>query len=167
MALGSWAIVQMQEQADKPPDDIGYMPFPHQVDGTFYSTAAGTTRSPSTSTPRTSTPPGRGSTGSSTSPATPSRQGGIPPRLDGEFPSQLADFDAIGVELLELSPQPAGEEGLTNRIDNEAEIGLFDPIYRQRIVDAARGPGRRVDRRHLRRPELALGRRPDRLGVTD
>ena len=40
MALGSWAIVQMQEQADNP-DDIGYMPFPHQVDGTFYSTAAG------------------------------------------------------------------------------------------------------------------------------
>ena len=43
------------------------------------------------------------------------------------------------MKLLELSPQPAGEEGLTNRIDNEAEIGLFDPIYRQRIVDVARG----------------------------
>ena len=41
------------------------------------------------------------------------------------------------MKLLELSPQPAGEEGLTNRIDNEAEIGLFDPIYRQRIVNAA------------------------------
>ena len=36
-------------------------------------------------------------------------------------------------------PAPAGQEGLTDRIDKAAEIGLCDPKYRQRIVDAARG----------------------------
>ena len=38
-----------------------------------------------------------------------------------------------------LAPAPAGQEGLTDRIDKAAEIGLWDPKYRQRIVDAARG----------------------------
>ncbi len=138
MALGSWAIVQMQEQADNP-DDIGYMPFPHQVDGTYYSTAGGDYKvainknSGNIDAARAWLDWFVDESGYAES------QGGIPPRLDGAFPSQLADFDTLGVELMELAPPPAGEEGLTNRIDSEAEIGLFDPIYRQRIVDAARG----------------------------
>src|SRR5690606_18839923 len=40
MVLGSWAIVQMQDAADNP-EDIGYMPFPVQVDGKFHSTIGG------------------------------------------------------------------------------------------------------------------------------
>ena len=46
---------------------------------------------------------------------------------------------AAGVEYIELLPAPAGEEGLVNRIDAAAEVGLWEPIYRQRLVDAARG----------------------------
>lgn len=44
MVLGSWAIVQMQQAAiDNGGEgtDIGYMPFPHQKDGTFYASVGG------------------------------------------------------------------------------------------------------------------------------
>ena len=54
-------------------------------------------------------------------------------------PRQLADFDKLGVKFVEQLPPPAGEESLTNNIDKEAEIGLYDPIFPQRIIDAARG----------------------------
>ena len=66
-------------------------------------------------------------------------QGGVSPLLSGELPSTLADFKTYGVEYLELVPAPAGQEGLTDRIDKAAEIGLWDPKYRQQLVDAARG----------------------------
>ena len=47
MALGSWAISQMQgvaKTAGADPADIGYMPFPNQVDGKFQSTTGGDLR---------------------------------------------------------------------------------------------------------------------------
>lgn len=40
MALGSWAIKQVQDAGDHP-DDIGYMPFPISVDGKQYASVAG------------------------------------------------------------------------------------------------------------------------------
>lgn len=138
MPLGSWAIVQMQEAAANP-EDIGYMPFPSQVDGEFHSTIGGDYKI------------GINKNSGNIEAARAwldffvdesnyaFDQGGIPPRLDGENADQLNDFDELGVVFTEISPPPAGEEGLTNNIDAEAEIGLFDPIYRQRIVDAARG----------------------------
>lgn len=138
MALGSWAIVQVQELAENP-DDIGYMPFPHQIDGTYYTTIGGDYK----------VAINRNSDNLEAARAWLDffvnesnyafDQGGIPPRLDGDNPPQLRDFDELGVEYTEIDPAPAGEEGLTNNVDAEAEIGLFDPIYRQRIVDAARG----------------------------
>jgi ABC-type glycerol-3-phosphate transport system substrate-binding protein len=138
MSLGSWAIVQM-EQAAASPEDIGYMPFPHQIDGVYYSTASGDYKI------------GINKNSGNKEAARAwldffvnesnyaFDQGGISPRLDGENPAQLSGFDDLGVQFTEIAPEPAGEEGLTSNIDSEAEIGLFDPIYRQRIVDAARG----------------------------
>ena len=40
---------------------------------------------------------------------------------------------------MEQLPAPAGQESLTNDIDKQAEIGLYDPTFPQRIIDAARG----------------------------
>jgi len=66
-------------------------------------------------------------------------QGGVPPLISGAMPGTLKDFTDIGVEFMELTPAPKGQEGLVNRIDSAAEIGMWDPKYRQRLVDAARG----------------------------
>jgi len=138
MPLGSWAIVQMEEAAANP-DDVGYMPFPSQVDGTYYSTANGDYKvainknSGNKEAARAWLDFFIDDSGFAFD------QGGISPRLDGENAPQLSGFTELGVEFVELAPPPAGEEGLTGEIDAEAEIGAFDAIYRQRIVDAARG----------------------------
>ena len=43
------------------------------------------------------------------------------------------------MEYFELTPEPPGKEGLVDRIDDESEIGVTEHLYRQRLVDAARG----------------------------
>lgn len=138
MALGSWAIIQMMDAADNP-DDVGYMPLPAQVDGKFYSVISGdyknaiNVNSENKEAARAWLDWFANESGYAES------QGGISPRLDGATPDTLSDFEAAGVQYVELNPAPVGEESLVNDIDNEAEIGLFGPTYRQRIVDAARG----------------------------
>ena len=162
MMLGSWAIVQMQQAAvaaGASADDIGYMPFPHQVDGVFYSAAGGDYKN-AVNIHSKNKPAARAWVDwFSDESGFAANEGGIPPLLGGTMPAQLADFDKLGVKFVEQLPPPAGEESLTNNIDKEAEIGLYDPIFPQRIIDAARGASKETARRDLRRSEQALGRR--------
>jgi ABC-type glycerol-3-phosphate transport system substrate-binding protein len=138
MLLGSWAIVQMQENAADPAD-IGYLPFPVQVGGSFHSTIGGDYKNAVNINSENKAAAKAWVTWFADESNYATDQGGISPLLDGPNPTTLADFTTAGVEYVELTPPPAGEEGLTNRIDAAAEIGLWDPKYRQRIVDAARG----------------------------
>ncbi len=138
MALGSWAIVQMQQAAtDKA--EIGYLPFPYQTDRKFHSIVAGdyknaiNVHSKNKATARAWVDWFADESGYAV------HEGGISPVKDQKMPETLADFTAAGVEYLELNPPPAGKEGLENKISQAAEIGILDPPYRQRIVDAARG----------------------------
>jgi raffinose/stachyose/melibiose transport system substrate-binding protein len=138
MMLGSWAIVQMQQAAaDKA--DIGYLPFPVQTGGKFHSVIAGDYKNAVNINSAHKAAARAWVDWFADESNYAVDQGGIPPLLNGTFPTTLADFKTDGVEYLELKPAPTGEEGLTNRIDAAAEIGLFDAKYRQRIVDAARG----------------------------
>lgn len=138
MVLGSWSITQMQEAAENP-DDIGYRPFPNQVDGTFYSTIGGdykhaiNVNSENKAAARAWIDWFADESGYAES------QGGLSPRVDGPNPETLAELEELGVEYIEVDPAPEGEEGLVQNIDSTAEIGLFEPIYRQRLIDAARG----------------------------
>lgn len=138
MFLGSWAIVQMQEAAGGE-DVIGYRPFPHQVDGTFYSTIGGDYKNGINVNSKNKAAARAWVTWFADESGYATDQGGIAPRLDGETPTTLSEFDELGVEYVELAPAPEGEEGLVNEIDNQSEIGLWSPDYRRRIVDAARG----------------------------
>jgi ABC-type glycerol-3-phosphate transport system substrate-binding protein len=138
MMLGSWAIVQMQGAAtDKA--DIGYLPFPVQVGGKFHSVIGGDYKnavninSKNKATARAWVDWFAKESGYAV------HEGGISPVLTDPQPTTLADFTAAGVEYLEMTPAPAGEEGLVQRIDSASEVGIGDPKYRQRIVDAARG----------------------------
>ncbi|MBE2224699.1 MAG: carbohydrate ABC transporter substrate-binding protein, partial [Anaerolineae bacterium] len=138
MVLGSWSIVQMQEAADNP-DDISYMPFPFNVDGTVCSSAGGdwkmgiNVNSESQEAARAWVDWFLNESGFADS------QGGIPPVKGQPMPATLAAFDELAVQLVSQNPAPAGEEGWVDNIDSEAEIGLWAPTFRQRIVDAARG----------------------------
>ncbi|TQM42967.1 ABC transporter substrate-binding protein [Pseudonocardia cypriaca] len=138
MNLGSWSIVQMREAAPNP-DDIGYLPFPVQVDGKFHSVIAGdfkqgiNVHSDNKAAARAWVDWFADQSNYATD------QGGISPLLNGPEPTTLKDFADLGVEYFELTPEPPGKEGLVDRIDDESEIGVTEHLYRQRLVDAARG----------------------------
>lgn len=141
MVLGSWAVTQLRDAAPNK-DDIGYWPFPHQVNGKFHTVVGGDYKNAIN----------RNSDNKATARAWIEwfanesnyavDQGGISPVIDQSMPDTLADLTAVGTEFIELSPAPRGEEGLAEKIGNTAEIALYDGKYRQRIVDAARGARR-------------------------
>jgi raffinose/stachyose/melibiose transport system substrate-binding protein len=138
MLLGSWAITQMQKAATDPAD-IGYLPFPVQVNGRFHSVIGGdyhnavNINSKHKAAARAWVDWFANESGYAAS------EGGIAPVKDNAFPKTLADLQAVGTEFIELTPAPAGKEGLVQRIDTAAEVGLFEPNYRKRLVDSARG----------------------------
>jgi ABC-type glycerol-3-phosphate transport system substrate-binding protein len=139
MVLGSWSIVQLQGAAASP-DDIVYIPFPASVDGKQYAAAGGDWKI------------GVNKNSENKEAALAwlwwflnesnfaYDQGGVPPLKGQDLPPQLATFQSSNVALVTQNPAPAGEEGLRDKIDNEAEIGVFSSdTWKQRIVDAARG----------------------------
>lgn len=138
MALGSWAIVQMQEAAENP-DDIGYMPFPNQVDGNFNSVISGDYKNAINVNSQNKDAASAWLYWFANDSGYATDQGGIAPRLDGPTPETLKDFETANVQYIELTPPAVGKESLVNDIDSESEIGLWSPEYRQNIVDAARG----------------------------
>jgi len=138
MMLGSWAIVQMQQAAtDKA--DIGYLPFPVQVGGKFHSVIGGDYKNAVNINSKNKATARAWVDWFAKESKYAVDQGGISPVLTDPQPTTLADFTAAAVEYLEMTPAPAGEEGLVQRIDSASEIGMWDPKYRQRLVDAARG----------------------------
>jgi len=141
MMLGSWAIPQMQkaaQEAGHDAADIGYMPFPAQVDGKFHAMTGGdynlaiNVHSQNKPAARAWIDWFNHESGYSES------QEGLSPLIDGPVPATLKDFEATGVQYLTLNPAPAGKESLLGDIDKAAEIGLTSPDYRQKIIDAAR-----------------------------
>ncbi len=138
MVLGSWSIVQVASVADDA-QDIAYMPFPNEVDGKFYVPIAAdgpqavNVHSTNKATARAWIDFMAGESGYAQS------QDLIPTQVGADFPDSLKSLQSDNVEFLQLNPAPAGMEGLLDSIDNGAEIGLWDPTYRQNIVDTARG----------------------------
>ncbi|SHN38595.1 ABC transporter substrate-binding protein [Cryptosporangium aurantiacum] len=138
MRLGSWAISQMQGVA-KEPADVGFLPFPTQVDGKFHSVISGDYKNAVNINSKHKAAARAWVTWFADESGYAADQGGIPPRLSDPMPKNLDDFATWGVKYFELNPAPEGKEGLDKRIDAAAEIGLLDQKYRQRLVDAARG----------------------------
>ena len=138
--LGSWAITQFQqaaEDAGADPADIGYMPFPYQADGAFHSAVGGdvnlaiNVNSDNKTAARAWIDFFINDSGFS------SDEGALPAQVDGENPATLQDFTDADVQYVELSA--AENPSLDSDIYNEAEIDLFGNIYRQKLIDIARG----------------------------
>ncbi|ROP49153.1 MULTISPECIES: ABC transporter substrate-binding protein [unclassified Rathayibacter] len=142
MYLGSWAIQQMRDAATTAgtnPDDIGYMPFPYQVDGKFVATLA----------PDYYSAINKKSDNKATALAWinwftlesdfATKSGAIGTALDSENPANLSEFSDLGVEYLEQDAAPAGEESLQADLMKASQIDLTGGIYRQKLVDIARG----------------------------
>ncbi|MGC0328935.1 raffinose/stachyose/melibiose transport system substrate-binding protein [Streptomyces sp. SAI-170] len=140
--LGTWAIVQFQDAAEKAgadPDDIGFMPFPAQTDGTFCA-VVGPDYNQAVNVHSAHKEAARAWIDWFTDKSGYDKDNlAISPLKNGTLPEVLGPYEDAGVKLIEVSDAKGAE---VKRIDNESETGLFAPEYRQKLVDLARGSGR-------------------------
>jgi raffinose/stachyose/melibiose transport system substrate-binding protein len=141
LMLASWAISQMQataKTAGTDPANIGFMPFPAQVGGKFCS-LIGPDYLEAVSIHSQHKDAARAWVDWFVDKSTYAQDQQLLPTLkSGAMPSSLKAYQDAGVQFIELSQD---KNSLVSKIDNESEIGLNKPDYRQHIVDLARGAG--------------------------
>ncbi|MBD7957331.1 carbohydrate ABC transporter substrate-binding protein [Microbacterium sp. Sa4CUA7] len=142
MTLGSWAISQMQDAAETggaSADDIGFMAFPATVDGAQYAVIGGDYNLAVSKHSKAKAAAWAWIQWVVENSGYTEAQGMVSPVIDAELPATLSGLSDAGVELMEINPAPAGKEGLINEIADDSQIDLYGPIYRQKLVDIARG----------------------------
>ena len=142
MPLGSWAISQMRAAAEDngaSADDIGYMAFPANVDGTQYAVIGGDYNLGVSKHSKSKAAAWAWIQWFIEDSGFTEDQGMISTVKSKDLPENLGDFTAAGVQLMETNPAPAGEESLLSDVSNDSQIDLWGPIYRQKLVDVARG----------------------------
>ncbi|WP_411334718.1 ABC transporter substrate-binding protein [Metabacillus indicus] len=138
MVLGSWAIDQIKGVAENP-DDIGYMPFPTNADKVIFPLGADyqigvNKHSESKEAALAWVDWFIHESGYSVEQA-----GGISAAKDVPLPEDLKKYEEQGVTFELLTPAKEGQEGLLDKIDKEAEVGLWLEDKPKRIVEAAIG----------------------------
>ena len=140
MVIGSWAIVQFQQaakDAGADPADIGYMPFPYQTDQKFHSSIIGDPNTAISIHSKNKVAAHAWVTWFTDKSTYASDSGAIPTLKNKDDPSTLKDFAAQDVKYVEIAA--AKNPALDPNIYNKAEIDLLGPIYRQKMIDVARG----------------------------
>lgn len=138
MVLGSWAISQVQALADDP-STIGYMPFPHNVNGTVYSTTGGDYKIGVNKNSENKEAAKAWMEWFINESNFAADQGGISPVKGAAFPETLSAFEELGVELISNAPPKEGQDGWVDAIDKEGEVGLWAPDFKKRIIEAGIG----------------------------
>jgi ABC-type glycerol-3-phosphate transport system substrate-binding protein len=142
MYLGSWAITQMKEAAKtagKSEDVIGYMPFPYQVDGKYHASLAPDYLQGVTKSSKNKATARAWVEWFATKSGFPDANGGVAPVPGSPLPATLTAFKDLGVDLVEQNPAPEGKENLGNQIMKASQVDLTGGVYRQKLVDVARG----------------------------
>ncbi|MBC7725549.1 MAG: carbohydrate ABC transporter substrate-binding protein [Burkholderiaceae bacterium] len=138
--LGSWAIVQFQAaaiDAGADPADIGYMPFPYQKDGKFHSNISGDFNNAVNVNSKNKVAARAWVDWFTAKSTFAADSGALSSLKTAANPSTLDDFTEADVQYVELDA--AKKPSLDSDIYNKAEIDLFGSIYRQKLVDIARG----------------------------
>ncbi|MEY9995043.1 raffinose/stachyose/melibiose transport system substrate-binding protein [Streptomyces sp. V4I8] len=139
MWLGSWAVIQMQgaaKQAGADPDDIGFMPFPAQKNGTFCAVAkpdynqAVNIHSEHKEAARAWLDWFTDKSGYAADNLA------LSPLRSAPLPTVMKPYEEAGVKILDLDDTKGA---VVKSIDNQSEIGIYKPDYRQDLVDLARG----------------------------
>lgn len=139
MWLGSWAVIQMQgaaKQAGTNPDDIGLMPFPVQRNGTFCAVAqpdynqAVNIHSEHKEAARAWLDWFTDKSGYAADNLA------LSPLRSAPLPPVMKPYEEAGVKILDLDDTKGA---VVKSIDNQSEIGIYKPDYRQDLVDLARG----------------------------
>jgi ABC-type glycerol-3-phosphate transport system substrate-binding protein len=139
MLLGSWAVHQMRDAAEKAgedPDDIGFMPFPAQKNGQFCATLLSDYQL-AVNAHSDNKPASRAWLDWFTEKSGfAAKEGGVSALKANDLPDVLKTYEDNDVKLVERSEAKTAQ---VNAIDNASEIGLSKQDYRQKLVDIARG----------------------------
>lgn len=138
MPLGSWAIGQIKGVASNP-DDVGFMPFPTNASKVIVPLADDynigiSLHSKNKEAARAWVDWFINESGYPTT-----EGGGMSPVKGAELPEILKQYEGTDVTFQTITPAKAGEEGLVDAIDKQAEIGLWQPDFKKRIIEAAIG----------------------------
>lgn len=138
MVLGSWAIGQIKGVAANP-DDVGFMPFPTNADKVVVPLADDyligvSIHSQNKEASRAWVDWFINESGYPTT-----EGGGMSPVKGAELPEILKAYEGTDITFEALAPAEAGQEGLVDAIDKDAEIGLWQPDFKKRIIEAAIG----------------------------
>lgn len=139
LMLASWAISQEKaaaKAAGTDPANIGFMPWPAQVNGHFCS-LIGPDYMQGVSIHSQHKDAARAWLDWFVDKSTYAQDQELLPTLkSGALPATLKAYQDAGVQFTELTQE---KNALVSKIDNESEVGLNKPDYRQHIVDLARG----------------------------
>ncbi|MET9390731.1 ABC transporter substrate-binding protein [Streptomyces sp. NPDC006624] len=142
MWLGSWAVIQMRaaaEQAGADPADIGFMPFPAQKDGTFCAVAL-PDYNQAVNVHSGNKPAARAWIDWFTEKSGYAADNlALSPLKSAPLPEVLKPYEEAGVRILDLDDTKGAQ---VKAIDNQSEVGINKPDYRQDLVDLARGATR-------------------------
>ncbi|MFC5434906.1 ABC transporter substrate-binding protein [Microbacterium suwonense] len=143
MALGSWAISQLQAAADDngvDPSTVGYMTFPATgADGTQYAVVGGDYNLGINVNSNVKAAARAWIDFLIEDSGFTDTQGMVSALLSKDLPDNLSGLSDNGVELIELNAAPAGKEALFNTIAEKSQIDIWANIYRQKLIDIARG----------------------------
>lgn len=142
MVLGSWAISQMQAAAVKAgasADDIGYMTFPANVKGVQYAMNAGDYAYGISKHSTAKAAAKAWITWFTEKSDYTKSQGMVSTLKDSPLPANLKGLSDAGVKLIEPAAAPKGKESLLSDVANQAQVDLYGQVYRQKLVDIARG----------------------------
>jgi raffinose/stachyose/melibiose transport system substrate-binding protein len=139
LMLASWAISQMKvatKAAGGDPENIGFMPWPAQANGKFCSIIQ-PDYAQAVSIHSQHKEAARAWVDWFVDKSTFAQDQALLPTLKtGAMPPELKAYQDGGVQFIQLSQD---KNAAVSKIDNESEIGLNKPDYRQHIIDLARG----------------------------
>jgi len=138
MVLGSWAIGQIQGFAENP-DDIGYMPFPTNAKRIIFPLVADYNLAINVNSKNKPAAKAWLDWFIHESNYATEQAYGLSPVKDAPLPEALKQFEGTNIEFVFNTPAKPGQEGLVDKIDKAAEIGLWQPDFKKRIIEAAIG----------------------------
>ncbi|MGN6714600.1 ABC transporter substrate-binding protein [Anaerocolumna jejuensis] len=135
MGLGSWAISSIQALA-KNPEDIGFMPWPTGSNTVMLNAGYGLAVNKDCKNPDTAKAfiqwficdSGYAQT-----------KGEVSGQVNGKLPDNLSELSDEGTKFITELPATQGEEGLTDAICDQSEVGLYTEKFGRRIIDTALG----------------------------
>ena len=143
MVLGSWSIGQFQQaakDAGADPANVGFMPFPSNIGGKQFAKIGGDRRlAINVNSPNKEA--ARAWLEFLVNDSDFSAISGMisPSKAVTDLPENLKALQDAGVEMFENNPAPEGQEGWLNKVADTSQVDVWGNIYRQQLVDTARG----------------------------